>query len=134
VLTRQEWFWLLKKAHDFDLDAGGYADPRSGCINFWVGPDNKPPGYDHPITAGTLDYPREYLGEVFPQWDEQAEHIIGWEISTTDYEGREKARGHYTVFQNLPEHVKWVKREFSQLHQIILGRPVDVPFMVKSAD
>lgn len=132
MLTRQEWAQLLRRAGEFDLDAGGYADPRSGCICFWVGPDNKPSGYDHPITAGALNYPREYLGEVFPQWDDRAEHIVGWEISTIDYEGQSKSRGHYREFQNLPEHVEWIKREFSELHRIILGKPVNVPFAVKS--
>jgi hypothetical protein len=42
LTTNQEWRELLRKAQEFDINAGGYADPRGGCINFWVGPDNKP--------------------------------------------------------------------------------------------
>ena len=133
MITNREWWEFLNKAREFDINASGYADPRGGCINFWVGPDNKPEGYEHPITKAALNHPRNYLGTVAPVWAEDVKHVIAWKVSSTDYEGRIAFRGskeERKKIENRPEHIAWVKEEFGRLHQAILGRPVDVPFVV----
>jgi len=130
MVTLKEWHRLLKTASEYDLDAGGFADPRGGCIAFWVGPYNKPEGYAWEITAEALSYPREYLGEVSPEW--RGDEIVAWKVYTINYSqirdlASPKDRGKAV---NVPEHVEWVQKEFSRLHREILGREVDVPFVV----
>ena len=133
MTTNREWQELLCKASEFDLDAGGYADPRGGCINFWVGPDNKPEGYEHPITQGALDHARNYLGAVAPKWAEDVKHVVAWKVSSMNYEGLRVGEDNTEKLQqatNQREHIAWVKQEFAKLHQTVLGKPVDVPFVV----
>jgi hypothetical protein len=60
--------WLLAAGRAFDLDRGGLYDARSGVVNVWASPDDKPACWDRPITRGALRYPREYAGALGWDW------------------------------------------------------------------
>ena len=67
TVSRSEWFALRKYAYELDLNKGAYCDARLGAVNFWCGPDNKPPGWPGRITKGQLKFPREFVGS-FSAW------------------------------------------------------------------
>lgn len=64
------WRQVLRVADDLDLERGGYWDARSGCLNLWAGPEDKPAGWPEqvPITNGALSYPRSFVGAIHPEW------------------------------------------------------------------
>jgi hypothetical protein len=43
---------LLAAGHAFDLEREGLYDARSGLVNIWCSPDDKPPCWDAVITRG----------------------------------------------------------------------------------
>src|SRR6185312_15828366 len=59
---------ILRTGHDMDIDKGGLYDSRSGCVNIWCSPEDKPACWDAPITQGDLDYAREVVGSLFFDW------------------------------------------------------------------
>src|SRR5262245_35972823 len=61
---------LLAAGHAFDLNSGGLYDARSGVINIWCSPDDKPACWDRPISRGGLRHPREYVGSLGWEWQE----------------------------------------------------------------
>lgn len=65
---------ILAVGHEFDVNKGGYFDARSGCVNIWAGPEDKPTSWDAEIIQGALDYPRSYCGGLGWDWvyDEDA--------------------------------------------------------------
>jgi hypothetical protein len=69
---------LLATGRAFDLERGGLYDARSGLVNLWASPDDKPACWDRPITRGGLRHPREYVGALAWDWhdDDQAELYV----------------------------------------------------------
>lgn len=59
---------MLEIGHQRDINRGGYCDARSGCVNFWCGPDDRPEGWPADIDGGALNYPRDYVGGVYFEW------------------------------------------------------------------
>ena len=68
VLTRNQLFNLHRTAQAFDLNKGGCFDSRSGCVNCWASPEDKPACFDVPIEQGALKYPRELVGSLYFTW------------------------------------------------------------------
>jgi hypothetical protein len=64
---------LAGRAEPLDLD-----DARSGVINIWCSPHDKPACWDRPISKGGLRYPREYVGGLSWEWqdDDQADLYV----------------------------------------------------------
>jgi len=69
-VSRIVWQKMLEIAHDFDLDKGGVYDARSGVINLWVAPEDKPSDYTFKITKGALRYPRNFLASIYGEFTE----------------------------------------------------------------
>jgi hypothetical protein len=69
---------LLATGHGFDLERGGLYDARSGVVNVWASPDDKPACWNRPISRGGLRYPREYVGALGWDWrdDDHAELYV----------------------------------------------------------
>jgi hypothetical protein len=69
---------LVATGRAFDLERGGLYDARSGIVNVWCSPDDKPVCWNRPISRGGLRYPREYVGAVGWEWrdDERAEMYV----------------------------------------------------------
>lgn len=118
-MTRETWQKLLRKANELDLNKGGYCDARSGVINFWCGPDNKPDDWTWEIEKHQLEYPREYVGDVTPVWDEEG-NIVAFSITSTNY-AMKRAEGldyrQKELYENRKEDLTWVKAEFYNLWQ-----------------
>lgn len=64
TLDSQQIRKLLEFGREDDINRGGYCDARSGVVNFWCGPENKPICWGEP-TQGALDYPRDYVGGLY---------------------------------------------------------------------
>jgi hypothetical protein len=71
VLSRAFVRRLLQTASAFDLNRGGHYDGRSGCVNLWCSPEDKPACWATEIDAGALDHPRAYVGELAWTWSEE---------------------------------------------------------------
>jgi hypothetical protein len=69
--TQDEIRKILAVGHEFDINKGGYYDARSGCVNFWAGPEDKPTCWDKKILQGALDYPRDYVGGLYWEYNEE---------------------------------------------------------------
>lgn len=69
---------LLAAGHAWDLERGGLYDARSGVVNVWCSPTDKPACWDRPIRRGGLSYPKEYVGGLYWEWqdDDQAELYV----------------------------------------------------------
>jgi hypothetical protein len=61
---------LLATGRAFDLERGGLYDARSGVVNVWCSPDDKPTCWNRPISRGGLSYPREYVGALCWEWQD----------------------------------------------------------------
>lgn len=69
---------LLAAGRAWDLEQGGLFDARSGVINIWCSPTDKPACWNRPISRGGLSYPREYVGGLYWDWldDDQADLYV----------------------------------------------------------
>ena len=69
---------LLATGRAFDLERGGLYDARSGVVNLWCSPDDKPACWNRSISRGGLSYPREYVGALCWEWlhDDRAELYV----------------------------------------------------------
>jgi hypothetical protein len=78
-ITPIEWRAVLRVGHDVDINKGGLWDARSGCVNIWAAPDDKPEGWpaNVEITQGGLDYPRSFVADVSMQWPEDGP--VNWD-------------------------------------------------------
>jgi hypothetical protein len=69
---------LLATGQAWDLERGGLYDARSGVINIWCSPHDKPACWDRPISKDGLRHPREYVGGLAWEWqgDDQADLYV----------------------------------------------------------
>lgn len=119
-MTRETWRNLLRKANELDINKGGYCDARSGVINFWCGPENKPDGFLWDIEKHQLDYPREYVGDVTPVWSDESDLIVAFSIKSQNYAIKHAQELDYRQkepYENRKEDLTWVKAEFVKLWQ-----------------
>jgi hypothetical protein len=82
---------LLATGRAWDLERGGLYDARSGVVNIWCSPDDKPACWDVKITPGGLSHPREYVGALGWEWldDDQAElHVEAAPYALLDHRRR----------------------------------------------
>lgn len=61
---------ILQTGQRYDIEKGGLYDARSGCVNIWAAPEDKPGCWDTEIEAAGLDYPRSYVGSLDWEWGE----------------------------------------------------------------
>jgi hypothetical protein len=81
---------LFTTANEFDVNKNGLYDGRSGCINVWCSPDDKPSYWNVEVTKGGLDFPREYVGGL--SWDWLSDDLASLYIHATPYALLEHAR------------------------------------------
>jgi hypothetical protein len=75
TVNRDVWFKMLQIAHDFDLDKGGLYDARSGAINIWCSPEDKPDDYMFEITRGALNFPRNFMASIYGQFTRSGKNV-----------------------------------------------------------
>lgn len=74
---------LLAVGHQFDLNKNGLYDARSGVVNVWASPEDKPTCWTPEITQGTLNFPRDYVGGLY--WDWLDDHSATLYLDATPY-------------------------------------------------
>ena len=62
---------VLEAGKQQDINKGGYFDARSGCVNIWCGPDDKPECWEIEVRPGALNYPRAFCGTLRWDWDDE---------------------------------------------------------------
>jgi hypothetical protein len=77
---------LVHTAQQHDIETGGLYDARSGCINVWCSPEDKPNCWDIAVEAGGLDFPRSYVGSLEWEWNENAEDNAALYVEATPYD------------------------------------------------
>lgn len=75
---------ILSTGHAFDINKGGLYDARSGVVNFWCKPDDKPTCWDKEILPGDLGHPCEYVGKLY--WDWQDDERAKLRLDCTPYQ------------------------------------------------
>jgi hypothetical protein len=123
-VDRSVVFKLLQVGNEFDLQKDGLYDARSGIVNIWASPDDKPACWYGEITQGGLNYPRDYVG------------ALGWDyIDDNEYELYIEAspfslfeRNGRTVRKELTEEewseiFRWVKEKAEMLIRLTTIQP-----------
>jgi hypothetical protein len=95
TVNRRAWDRMLRLSGELDLNKGGYYDGRSGCINLWCGPEDKPESWkDIDITKGALNFPRSYIGCIDAEFIN--DDTIEIQVSVIPYErAEEEVAQHY---------------------------------------
>jgi hypothetical protein len=65
---------LLAVAREFDVEKGGLFDAGSGAVQLWCSPEDKPAGWNAPITPGGFGHARELVGCL--SWDWEGEEAV----------------------------------------------------------
>jgi len=65
---------LIAVGHEFDVNKNGSYDSRSGAVNIWASPTDKPTCWTQYIMRGALNYPRSYCGTLSWDWDNEIEN------------------------------------------------------------
>ncbi len=74
---------LLDIGHKLDINKGGIFDSRSGVVNIWASPTEKPSCWNEEIIQGCLDFPRDYVGGLY--WEFQDENKYKLYIDASPY-------------------------------------------------
>ena len=113
---------ILAVGHAFDINKGGLFDARSGCVNFWASPEDKPTCWHSEITKGGLNFPRDYVGAVYWEW---AEDKVSFYLEATPYamiiEGRpgKKYRTERTLTDTEWEQIfNWLENKANELFRL----------------
>lgn len=117
IVSLEIWKGMLKAARNFDIQNGGFFDARSGCVNVWASPNDKPPSWsDVVITKGELNYPRSYVGGVYAKINDD---FVELEISVTPYSrwDHEKRVSRLDRTPNIDE-FEWVASKVDNLIEI----------------
>jgi hypothetical protein len=109
---------LLAVGQEFDLNKGGHYDSRSGVVNLWCSPEDKPAGWDRPITKGGLSYPRELVGALTWSWTGDDEVTLAIDVSP--YALLPESARHQYQWKKIPEElwdscVEWLKLKAHEL-------------------
>jgi len=136
AITPREWRAVLRAARELDLDRGGYWDGRSGAVNAWCGPEDKPAGWPAAveITRGALPHPRSFVASCWLEWPDDGPidwgtaHTLPVVADITVYDVRDwRARRRRTdpgqrVTGRVPGDVAWLKRHWRQLLALARSR------------
>ena len=126
VLTKLQLHLIQAEGNRRDLNRNGYYDVRSGAINIWCGPDDKPACWPEEISQGCLDYPREVVGTVYWNWDDQGRLVQPF-IEADPIQLRRNLSPRTDGYAaELPEEVlreclEWCKRKWEELKAAALG-------------
>lgn len=134
-VNRQYVQKLLDVGNQFDLEKNGLFDARSGVVNIWCSPDDKPSCWNIEVTQGGLSHPREYVGAL--GWDNYDEADDTWElyIEATPYTLRDHKSpkdqwsGKWTAItdEEWDSLMKWVGEKanmlirLAELHPTVVG-------------
>jgi hypothetical protein len=76
VVSREVFAKMHQIARDLDLNKNGIYDSRGGgAINIWTSPSEKPSDYTFEITKGRLNYPRNFLASIYPEFIDDGRQV-----------------------------------------------------------
>src|SRR5262245_32310263 len=101
---------LLAAGRGWDLNSGGLYDARSGVVNIWCSPDDKPACWDRPISRGGLRYPREYVGGLGWEWPDDDHHAELY-VEATPYALLERKPRRPLTEQDWQEILAWLREK-----------------------
>lgn len=84
VVDRATVHKILSTGRAFDISSGGMYDARSGVVNFWCSPEDKPTCWDKEILPGDLGHPRDYVGGLY--WDWLDDDRVKLRLDATPYQ------------------------------------------------
>jgi len=100
---------ILDYGRTHDLQKNGLYDGRSGCINIWCSPEDKPECWVEP-TKGSLIYPRDFVGTLF--WQAQGT-LYTLKVDISPYHLLESSRS--VSDDELDECLNWVLEKVRHL-------------------
>jgi len=120
-ISRDEWIALRAHAFKLDLNDGSHYDARIGAINFWCGPENKPPNWPGDIPQGLLKYPRDYVGCLMTDGFTERTVTLHFEVvaySRADASGaRDFSAAYRRRLRGTRADQKWILKQFHLLRQ-----------------
>jgi len=88
VVNREVWEGMHRVARREDINKGGLYDARGGgAINIWCSPEDKPVGYGYEIKKGILDYPRDFVASILPDYQKGGENKVLLEMEVSPERG-----------------------------------------------
>jgi len=119
TVAQTEWLALRKYAYELDVDKGAYYDARIGAVNFWCGPDNKPPDWPVPIEKGALKFPRDYVGAFFADGLRRGRITLHFDLSAySRAEGHDSgSRAYKRLLKGTKGDRQWLLHQFKLLRQ-----------------
>jgi hypothetical protein len=121
---------LLAVGSEFDVGNGGLFESGAGSVQIWCSPEDKPLGWDRPITRGAFPEPRELVGALSWDWtgDDEAELTV----QAYPYELLPRGGRGGDQWQQIPEEtwsavMDWLKEKawelvrLAQMHETHLG-------------
>jgi hypothetical protein len=112
---------LLSTGRAFDLERGGLYDARSGVVNVWCSPDDKPACWDRPIRRGGLRYPREYVGGL--GWEWQDDDHADLYVEAAPYALLDQRRHKPLTGQDWQEIMAWLREKATGLVRLARQGP-----------
>jgi hypothetical protein len=112
---------LLATGRAFDLERGGIYDSRSGVVNVWASPDEKPACWNRTISQGGLRYPREYVGAL--GWEWRDDHRAELYVEAAPYALLEHRRPEPLPEQSWQELLAWVREKAMALIRLARLEP-----------
>jgi len=133
AVDRKMWALMLQAGHVLDIEKGGLFDSRSGAVNVWASPDDKPDGWDIvTITRGALSFPRSFVGSVYTEYDENElqdmhfslvdldpENVVFLVVDATPYDRWEiTGKNRPDEQEQLNKEMEWVKTRIDKLFEM----------------
>jgi hypothetical protein len=121
---------ILAVGREFDVEKGGLFESASGGVQIWCSPEDKPRGWDQPITRGAFPEPRELVGCLSWEWTGDDEVTLTveaypYELLPSAGRGREKWQQiPEETWQGVMEFLKekaWELVRLARMHETHLG-------------
>lgn len=112
---------LLQTGQRHDINRGGLYDARSGCVNIWCSPQDKPSCWDVEIDAGALNYPRSYVGALYWEWEEDELATLRVEVTPYDLLDRHGRKG--IPVEAWEEILRWTEEKARELLALAANAP-----------
>jgi hypothetical protein len=119
---------VLAVGREFDVNKAGLYDARSGCVNIWASPEDKPSGWNTVITRGGLKHPRALVGSLGWEWTGDDAVQFVYDVSPYDLlPGRSTAGWHLIADDLWASCAAWVQEKslallrLARMHEAYLG-------------
>ncbi|KXB01492.1 hypothetical protein AKJ41_01245, partial [candidate division MSBL1 archaeon SCGC-AAA259O05] len=88
-------------------------DSRSGVINIWCSPRDKPEGYGYEIRRGALNHPRDYVATIVPRRGDSGSSTVDLELQVDPERGGTEPLEHRA--EPTAGERRWAKEKLDEL-------------------